>query len=206
MRRRRRAGTAANGAGTATPASSASWAVAMRPPNSGSRPRRISSAKSPSCGAPGERVPLSDLPGRLAALGAADGRAARHDRRAHGAEPSVRPRAGHARSAADGAAAVIGLDELLAKPELARTLSKDEATQLHLQALAVAAACVMAVVNTPRFGEDRTLSTKEAAAMLGVSTSTLRHNASTTYASLRVENGTKRLTFSSLAIARFLKR
>jgi len=101
---------------------------------------------------------------------------------------------------------MIGLDELLEKPELARTLSKDEAAHMQLKALAVAAACAIAVVNTPRFGEERTLSTKEAAAMLGVSTSTLRHNATTTYASLRVENGTKRLTFSSLAIARFLKR
>lgn len=52
-----------------------------------------------------------------------------------------------------------------------------------------------------------TLSVDEAAAMLGIQPSTLRHRAKRTpYAELRVDNGTRRLRFSAAKIRAYLER
>jgi len=53
---------------------------------------------------------------------------------------------------------------------------------------------------------DVTLTTDAAAALLGISTSTLRHGASTTYKGLRIENGTRKLGWSKRRLERFMKR
>jgi hypothetical protein len=84
-------------------------------------------------------------------------------------------------------------------------LAPDEAFQLQLQALSVASLCSAALVGS-RTAPDRAISIKEAAELLGVSVSTLRHGIHTTYKALVVDNGTRLTMFSSAAIRRFLAR
>jgi hypothetical protein len=99
------------------------------------------------------------------------------------------------------------LDELAARPERMRELSEETAFELHLKAQAVLSLCALRLAKgraTPTLAD--ALSTDEAARLLGVSASTLRHGARTTYRGLRIENGTRRLAWARDGIERFMKR
>src|SRR5262249_31391538 len=97
------------------------------------------------------------------------------------------------------------LDDLVAKPDLAMTLSHNEAFQFQLKALAVVMVCASMMSEKPK-ALDRALSAVEAAKILGISAASLKRGSQTTYKSLVVETGTRKRVYSEQEIQRFLRR
>ena len=97
------------------------------------------------------------------------------------------------------------LDALADQPDLARSVPRETLMKAMM-------ACAVALMGEPApavaMSEalDDTMTSDEAARLLGVSVSTLRHGASQQYRGLRVQNGTRKLCWSRDRIAKFMRR
>lgn len=103
------------------------------------------------------------------------------------------------------------LAEIVADPAKIARLSGPVAASVGAAFSSLATSCALRAVldqGEPVSIESLgTLSLDEAAAMLGIQSSTLRHRAKRTpYAELRVDNGTRRLRFSAAKIRSYLER
>ncbi len=110
----------------------------------------------------------------------------------------------------DRPALVPTLDAIAGKPDLARELPRSALVDLAFRALrvqeALQVALVAAVPERARHEDDALLTVDEAAAMLGISKSTLEHGARTTYKGLRVEMPGRNLRFSRQRIQAWIRR
>ena len=99
------------------------------------------------------------------------------------------------------------LDTLAAAPEQARGLDRETLFSCFLRAQSVATICAMAMVTAAPGGgdEDRVMTVKETARLLGVAESTLTHKADSRYKSLVVRQG-RRLGFSARKVQEFIRR
>lgn len=100
------------------------------------------------------------------------------------------------------------LDDIAADPNAVKTLTREQAFSLHASALSIAWLLTNAMLGEPKPEEpsDVALTTEQAALVLGISPSTLRHGASSTHRGLRIQNGTRKIAWSRLKIEKFMKR